>query len=213
MASKQFALEYQYNSEGLNISFAGYYKEEDDLRDRFLLSQGIAEGIRTIRGLEFSLRKYICEKIILDIANTFLDVRVDAGDFSYRASNDLNYFFKLGLTVFNNDVFNAGLSYVGRPGRYYTDIITGIPNGGDALMPVFEDGINDSQYGSYNNLSVTFNRQISLPNGKGLILFALVNNVLNTENESYAVYNTDYTQKNFEYYGKRWIYFEGMVYL
>ena len=211
MQSKQYALEYQYTTEDLKITVAGYSKVEDNLLERILSSAGIASGSRSIKGLEFSIRKNIGKKVILDLANTFLDIKINTGDFTYSASNDLKYIFKAGLTVFNNDVFNAGLSYITRPGKYYTDIIGGSQGPTEALIPIFDNTINGSQYNTYNNLSLTFNRQISLSDDKSLVFYVVINNILNSKNQQYAVYSNDYTSKDFEYLSRRWLYFGAML--
>ncbi|MEE9374154.1 MAG: TonB-dependent receptor plug domain-containing protein [Saprospiraceae bacterium] len=211
MHSIQYALEYKYTSENLQMTLAAYSKEEDNLFNRFTTNSDIPLGIRSIKGVEISIRKNIGKRFILDLANTFLDIDIDTGEFTYRASNDLKYFFKAGLTIFNNDVFNAGISYVTRPGKYYTDIAEGKPDGNLSFAPIFDSEINGVQYDDYSNISITFNRQILLPNDKTLTIYAVLNNLLNVKNPSYATYNIDYTSKNFEYLGQRWFIIGGMI--
>lgn len=211
MQSEQVALEYQFNSPNFDVTFAAYFKKESDDKGLHLETDNYIPGTRKIRGIEISASKKIGDRIKIDLANTFVDVNIEGKKSDYRASNDLNYFMKMGITYFNNDVFNVGLSYLGRPGKYYTNIVGAQRINNDLYRPQFSNKINGSQYESYNNASLTFNRLIDLKNKKTLILYFVLNNIFNIKNQQRAIYNNDYSIKEFEYYGQRWVYFGGMI--
>jgi len=211
LGSTQYALEYNYLSDNREIKIGGFLKEEDNserVTDRFV--DGV-EGIRYIKGVEVSLKQDIGSRITIDLANTLLNVEVEQGEERVAARNDLGYLFKAGLTYFNNDIFSLGASFVSRPGTRYTDIddgfyITEI----DSFVPVFEEQLNGSRYGNYQNFSLTANRLIELKNNNNLIFYGVLNNVLGRENESNAVFNSDYSEKSFDFYSKRWAYLGAM---
>ncbi len=210
--SKQLSVEYYYTGDELQLSAAAYIKEEDNplsFAQRFLVN---GAATTHIKGVELALSKQIGDRWQVDISNTFLDIAIDATETSFRGAKDLDYFAKLGITYFNNDVFNLGVSYISRPGRHYTDIIGPI-DFGEVTYPQFESQINGSQYKSYNNLSITFNRQFDLPNDKALVLFGVVNNVLDTRNQNYELYDERFNEVGHEYYSRRWLYFGGMFLL
>ncbi len=207
--SKQMSLEYFYTGDVWDLSAAVYAKEEDNplsFTQQFLI-QG--ETTRSIKGLELALTKHIGDRLKVELSNTFLDVNIETEESTIRGEKDLNYFVKLGVTYFNNDVFNLGLSYITRPGNYYTDIV-GSTTWDQVTYPVFESVVNGSQLGGYHNVSLTFNRQIDLPNDKGLVLYGVINNVLDTENQNYALYDESFGNVGFEHYSRRWFYVGGM---
>ena len=53
--------------------------------------------------------------------------------------------------------------------------------------------------------------------GKSTVAYGIVNflgsndNVLNTRNERMAIYNKDYSEKTFDYYSQRWLYFGALM--
>ena len=213
MQSNQVSLEYSFDREKTDINVAIYHKKEDNLLDRLTSGFQIPPGTRTIKGLEFAIRQQIAKKWTIDAANTFLDVQIENEGIAYRGSNDFNYFLKVGITLFNNDVFNAGLSYISRPGRYFTGVENGILIDDDIYAPSFSNKIYTSQFNDYHNVSLTFNRQFTISDDKSFVLYGVLNNILNRANQASDFYNFDYSQRSFEYLGRRWIMVGGMIFL
>ncbi|MBX2845465.1 MAG: TonB-dependent receptor [Saprospiraceae bacterium] len=212
LSSDQISLEYNYLSAKTEVKLAGFYKEETNNRpvtDRYVED---VDGNQYIQGVELSLKQDIGKRFTLDVANTFLDVEVENEGQRVAARNDLGHLVKAGLTYFNNDVFSFGASYVARPGTRYTDITEGYYiSEVDAFAPVFQSQLNGSRYGRYENISLTANRAFELKNDRYLVLYSVLNNLLARENESNAVFNEDYSEKSFEFYGRRWAYIGAQI--
>jgi len=212
LKSNHLSLEYQYNSAELDGTFAIFSKKEEcaeSMINPFISPDAV---VRNIKGAEFSVSKKIGKRMILDLANTVLDIDIEEDEFEYEAANDMNYFLKIGLTFYHNDLFSFGLSYVSRPGLKYTSISDSRNiDGLDARVPIFEEGINGSIYNHYHNVSMTFNKLIKLKKDKNLILYLVINNILNRSNQQNAVYSTSYETKTFDDYSKRFIYFGTLI--
>ena len=209
--SEQFAFEYELDINNTRLSTAVFHKKEDNIESFSNSLTEEAAGERTIKGLEIAVQTKIGPNLTLDVANTILNGTVKDGDLEYRISNEMKYLVKVGLTYFNNDLFNWGISYIGRPGKYYTDITHGMDIGMDFQLPVFENAINSSQFGAYNSISLTANRLFKLKNGKNLVIYMVMNNVLNNKNQSGIMYNNTYSERSYTYYSHRWLYFGGMI--
>ncbi|MEL6123577.1 MAG: carboxypeptidase-like regulatory domain-containing protein [Bacteroidota bacterium] len=211
--STQYAVEYEYQSEMFRGALALYHKVEDNTTTTQDLILQQPPGTRDINGIEMSFQKSLGERWVVDLANTWLDVTVRDDELTYRGSNDLEYFVKAGITYFNNDVFNLGLSYMHRPGTYYTGIQGGFELEDQGILPVLDATPNGRRFGSYRNLSLTFNRSFDLSNDRSLVIYGVINNVFDTFNERSIQYSRDYSSSSFDSYGRRWLMIGGMLIL
>jgi len=201
--SYQIALDYTYEKKNTLINTAFYYKNEsgEQFNNDFLIFD------RTkIFGIEFYFEQLILKTLKFSLSNTFLNKTSYLNGKSYTGDPSLKYFVKTTLNYTNPKLFNLAITYVTRPGLYYSRIDSSyLVNELNLYFPVYTD-INNVQYKSYNNISLTLTRYFSLKKS-ALILFLSLNNLLNTKNQNQVLYNTNFSTKSFDYYQLRSIYF------
>ncbi len=206
--SYQFAIDYSYNKKNTLINSAIYYKvagrEDIGLPGSFYLMNKIDE-IKNL-GVEIYFEQLISRYFRFTLSNTFLDQTFIIDNEQYTGTNSLKYFIKTSLSYYNPKYFNLSLTYNTRPGLFYSGISDSVYiDDFDLYMPLFDD-LNDEQYGSYNNISLSINRFFSIDQS-AIIAFAAISNLLNSKNERTRIYNYDYSFRKHEYYQKRTIYF------
>ena len=201
--SYQIALDYSYENKNTQINTAFYYKYEsgEQFNSDFLMFD------RTkIFGIEFYFEQLVLKTLKFSLSNTFLNKTFILNGESYNGDNSLNYFVKTTLNYTNPKLFNLALTYITRPGLYYSRIDSKyFVNEYNLYFPVYAD-INNAQYKSYNNISLTLNRYFRLKKS-AIILFLSLNNLLNTKNQNQVLYNSNFSIKSFDYYQLRSIYF------
>jgi hypothetical protein len=205
--SNHLALDYSFKKNGMLVNAAIYYKTDrgestpQDALEGLVLFDKLEHF-----GLEFSVERDFYKYFKLYLANTFLEQTLFYDGEEYTGSKSLKYFIKSSLSYNNPKLFNLSLSYITRPGLYYTNIIGSEFNPEyDMNLPVY--GIyNNDQYNNYNNISISINRFFRI-NKSAVIAFASISNILNTHNERMAIYNNDFSFSNFDFYQKRTIYF------
>jgi hypothetical protein len=155
---------------------------------------------------EQSFRKYFK----FTFSNTFLNQVVEINKNQFKGEKDYDYFVKTSLNYNNPKTFSLTLTYLARPGNYYTPVmITNFDNQTNFYQPQFSNNIYSSRYKSYNRMDISLSRYFKFDK-TALIVFASLNNILNTKNESEVLYNSDYTVTHFDNYQLRTIYF-GLV--
>jgi len=111
------------------------------------------------------------------------------------------------LSYNNPFFFNIAVTYITRPGKYYTPVINSSYNKlVDFYEPVFSNDINSWQYEDYNNLSISLSRYFQFMK-KSMIVFVSINNILNSKNQSDVFYNFDYSNYYSDYYQQSTFYF------
>ena len=206
--SDQLALDYNLNLKNFQLSSAVFYKKESG---NYLESDFFRfDQVKTF-GVELMLKKKLFRYFEMAVSNTFLDQHIGAGDLEYRSASDFNYFTKFFLQYENASVITAGLTYIARPGKYYTPIVgSGFRQEIPAYEPVFDNSLNTGQYNAYQNLSFSSSRYF--PMGRNsLVAFLSVTNILNRKNQGSDRYNIDYSVRSFDYYQLRTIYFGCVV--
>lgn len=205
--SNHLALDYSFKTNRMLINAAIYYKNDSGENT----PQDALEGLVIYDklehfGLEFSIERDFYRYFKLYLANTFLNQALFYDGEEYTGSKSLKYFIKTSLSYNNPKLFNLSLTYITRPGLYYTNIIgSEYISEYDMLLPVY--GIyNNDQYNNYNNFSLSINRYFRL-NNSAVIAFASISNILNTHNERMSIYNNHFSFSNFDFYQKRTIYF------
>ena len=207
LSSNHLALDYSFKTNRMLINTAIYYKNDSGENT----PQDALEGLVIYDklehfGLELSVERDLYRYFKLYLANTFLNQTLFYDGEKYTGSKSLKYFIKTSLSYNNPKLFNLSLTYITRPGLYYTSIIgSEYISEYDMLSPVY--GIfNNDQYNNYKNFSLSINRYFRL-NNSAVIAFASISNILNTHNERMTIYNNDFSFSNFDYYQKRTIYF------
>ncbi len=206
--SDQLALDYNLNLKNFQLSSAVFYKKESG---NYLESDFFRfDEVKTF-GVELMLKKQLFRYFEMTVSNTFLDQNIGAGDLKYRSASDFNYFTKFILQYENASVVTAGLTYITRPGKYFTPIVgSGFRQEVSAYEPVFDNSLNTAQYNTYQNLSFSSSRYF--PMGRNsLVAFLSVTNILNRKNQGSDRYNSDYSVRSFDYYQLRTIYFGCVV--
>jgi hypothetical protein len=207
LSSYQLALDYSFEHKNTSLTAAIYYKDEKGEQTNnlfFTIDDQSTFGIELF--YEQSFRKYFR----LTFSNTFMNQISKTNYTSYRGDKDFNYFIKTSLNYNNPKIFSFTISYLARPGEYYTPVTFSIfDNKTDFYQPKISNNINSSQYSAYNRIDISISRYFKFDKS-ALITFASLNNILNTKNESEVLYNTDYTKTHFDYYELRTIYF-GLV--
>ncbi len=202
--SRQISCDYSFFSKKLGIKGAVYYKYEKGQRN--LNSYTAVDKIKTF-GVELYAEYKLSDDFKITASNLFIDQKLNKDGKSYHGNYDFNYLVKASIQYVNFKWFTASLSYIGRPGRYYTPIngVRTVPNFNYAI-PNFSGAINSAQYDSYNKIDFTMNRYTPI-GSTAIIPFLSVSNIFNIKNQRNDYYNSDYTKRHFDNYKKRVIYF------
>lgn len=202
LSSYQIALDYSYESKSTKINSAFYYKNESG--EQFTNDLLTFDKTRFF-GIEFYFERSLSKKLMFSFSNTFLKKTLVRDGDSYIGENSLNYFIKATLNYTNPKLFDIAITYITRPGLYYSRIdSTYYVNEFDCYFPIYND-INNAQYNSYNNLSLTLTRYFKLEKS-AFVLYSSINNLFNKENQSTVLYNDDFAVKSFDYYQLRSLY-------
>lgn len=207
LATQQYAVDYEFKNKGTALTFAAYFK-----RDKGNLIYNVVEkgNQKDIYGIELSIEKTFLKHFKIFLANTFLHSEVTHNKKSFKHYNSLGYFFKSSLGYANPKYLNVNISFIARPGLYYTGIESAshVPDL-NLYAPKLSYNTNNEQYEDYNTLNVTLNKSIRI--GESLIVpYCSITNVINKLNQQEILYNEDYTSYTYQYYSKRMIYF-GLV--
>jgi len=206
--SMQLALDYMFNAKRFNINVSVYAKKEKapfffpDLED-LVLSE------IKIYGVEFSC-EYSLNKFIFSASYVWLYSRINRGKGWFKGDNDLNYLVRGNISYLNNKWINASISFVFRPGLYYTPIDKSLYideiNNYKPIYGVF----NSRRYGNYSSIDLTLNKAIPFKEAH-IVLFLTISNLLNTSNQAKCIYNLDYSLTRYWLYQKMLFYFGAMI--
>ncbi|MBW8049881.1 MAG: TonB-dependent receptor plug domain-containing protein [Cytophagales bacterium] len=204
LKSYQAALDYSYTHKNTLVNVAAFYKNESGEK---INSEFITIDNTETFGIELNYEQFFKKYFKFSIANTFLDQTIKINNKKYNGAIDLNYFIKTTISYNNPKIFNLALTYIVRPGKFYTTVLTStFDNGTNFYEPVFSDVINGNQYNSYNNISISISQYYQFKK-TALIGFASINNILSTKNQSEVLFSKDYSKHTFDYYQLRTIYF------
>ena len=204
LSSYQVALDYSYELKNILLKAATYYKNEtgEQSANAFLNT----EKINTF-GLEFYLEHNFYKHFKFTLSNSFIDQKMRIFENDYHGSKDFNYLVKTSVQYNNSKLFSLALTYMSRPGTYYNEI-TGatFDNQTSFYEPIFSDDLYNKQYGNYNRFDISLSKYIRIKNN-ALITFISLNNIFNKKNESNTLYNATYSQRDFDYFQFRTLYF------
>lgn len=204
LKSNQIACDYTLRKKKIGVKGAIYYKEEEGKQS--LNSYETIDKVNTF-GVETYVEYILAKHLKLMVSNLFINQKLHQGDKTFRGNYDLKYLSKCALQ-YSSKWFTASLSYMRHPGGFYTTVKGVIKKPQfDYPIPVFSDEINGEQYKIYNKIDLAFSRYTPLNRGGAIIPFLSITNILNTNNQGSVYYNEDFSQKGFDSYGKRVIYF------
>ncbi|MEL6811887.1 MAG: carboxypeptidase-like regulatory domain-containing protein [Bacteroidota bacterium] len=205
--SDQIALDYTYEETNTTMTSALYYKTEGG--NQFILGGIPIDNIQTL-GFEIFFKQRFNSNLSWSASYSYIDQNLRIGDSKFAGFRDADYFIKSTLEFNHPKWFTVSLNWIGRTGSRYTGIVSGEtdPNS-DFFRPLFSNELFGDQFNDYNRLDVNINKYISW-NNKELVLFASVNNLLNTQNQRRDQYNEDYTARRFDLFQKRLLFF-GLV--
>jgi hypothetical protein len=204
IVSKQLSLEYQYNTEWLQLGYSVYFKEEN--YSHYYSDVGkIQKTTKQIKGFELFGEKTV-DKFNLSVAYTYLHSEINRDGKWYKAPNKMNYLVKLSTTYSDLKYGTIGVSFITRPGHYYTPIVASLKNNEvDVYEPVSGD-YNSLKYAGYSSLDISYNKLFKYKNNP-IICFINIRNILNKNNEKSIIYNSDYSLvEGYQYYQKRLFY-------
>lgn len=202
--SKQFSLEYRYNTAWLQLGSSLYFK--DEIYSHYYSDIGkIQKTNKHIKGLEFFGEKTI-DKLRFCLSYTYLHSMINRDGKWHKATNKMDYLLKFSTTYSNLKYGTIGLSFMTRPGHYYTPIVGALKNNEvDAYEPV-SGKYNTEQYSGYSSLDFSYNKLFKHKNNH-IVCFINIRNILNKNNTKSVVYNSDYSLVNsYQYYQKRLFY-------
>ncbi|MEL6639033.1 MAG: TonB-dependent receptor [Bacteroidota bacterium] len=206
-SSQQWSLDYSWEGTQWLIRAALYHKREDSEANDFGF---FSVGPTTTSGVEIFWERELLPRLRWTLANAFVHQRVELAGDKYRGPSDFNYLLKTTLQYRHPQLFTTALSWLSRPGTFYTPIVGGQlhPEVG-YFEPQYSDRYYSEQLGPYHRLDLNVSRYFRFETW-ALTTFLSVNNLLNTRNQREVLYRADYRSYDFDYYQLRSIYF-GLV--
>ncbi|MEM8509639.1 MAG: carboxypeptidase-like regulatory domain-containing protein [Bacteroidota bacterium] len=205
--SEQVALDYTFTSDRTNLSAALYFKDEKGTQvvNQFLISDNL-----TTYGAELFVQHQFTDRLKLSVSYSFIQQETEVGDTTFPGLRDYDYFLKSSLEYAPRKWPTIALNWLGRPGRLFTPIVDGtLDTNTGFYIPNFSPEFLDSRYATYARLDISVNKYFSWKN-RELVVFASINNLLNRANQRIDRYNFDYSQRSFDPYQLRLLYF-GLV--
>lgn len=211
LTSYQVSLDYRFKHKNTTVNAAAYYKREKGIQNSNTIYNIPFNKTRTF-GVELSLTQEFMEYFKLTLSNTFINQDMYLHEKRFHGQSDLNYFVKSVFEYNNPKLFSISLSYIGRPGTYYHNIIGSTFNEQlYAFEPIYSQNLYSEQYKSYNRVDFMASKYMRFKKN-ALTLFFSVNNIFDLKNETKDLYSEDYREKHFDYFQRRSIYFGGVWY-
>ncbi len=208
LKSYQLALDYSIEYNNTLLTAATYYKDE---KGEQTYNSVFSVDNQSTYGIELFYEQRFRKYFKLTFSNTFMNQIIKIDDVNFKGEKDYNYFVKTSLNYNNPNSLSLTLSYLTRPGNYYTSITSSeFDNQTNFYQPQFSTDFYSRQYKAYKRIDFSLSRYFKFRE-TALIAFASLNNVLNTKNEREVLYNSDYTEAHFDNYQLRTIYF-GLVF-
>lgn len=211
LTSHQISLDYRFRDKNTTVNAAIYYKGEKGIQNSNTIYNIPFNKSRTF-GVELSLTQEFMKYFKLTLSNTFINQDSYLQNKRFHGQSDLNYFVKSIFEFNNPKLFSIALSYIGRPGKYYNKIISAKYNENLYVFePIYSNELYSEQYDKYNRVDLMMSKYMRFKKN-ALTLFCSVNNIFDIKNQSKDLYNTNYTEKYFDNYQRRCIYFGGVWY-
>lgn len=201
----QYAMEYNYRSNNTLLSAATYRKRQRSVY-YFAELGSTAETRLDINGVEISGQQ-AWHHFTFTASYTWLDTQINNGSGWTRYTNNMKYFWKLSAAFQHLKWFNIAVSFITRPGHYYTPIIEARQASSvGGYQPIF-GSYNAAQFKGYETVDINLSKLI-LINGKTIIPFFAITNVFNSHNQNTPIYQKDFGGiSDYWYYQFRLFYF------
>lgn len=210
LSSNQISFDYRFNYKNAIIKAASYYKKQKGIQSSNTIYNLDFSEVETF-GLEFSYEQEFMQYFRFIFNNAFVNQKLYVNDNIYKGSNNLNYYIKSVIEYKNPNLFSVSLSYIGRPGVYYHPIVgTEYINELNLYKPLYGT-LYSSQYDNYNRVDLTVNKYITFRKAS-LAIFMSINNLFDFKNQKKDLYMSNYSEKYYDYYQRRSVYFGGVWY-
>jgi hypothetical protein len=207
LSGRQVSLDYSCELKNTLLKAAAYFK--NDTGEQAVNEFFTTDKIKTL-GLELYVEHHFYTYFRFSFSNAFIDQKITIDGEDYPGAKNFDYFIKSTLQYNNPEIFSIALTCISRPGMPYNEITASVfDNQINFYMPVFATGLYSSRFENYTRFDISWSKYIRMKRN-ALVVFASLNNIFNTKNESDALYNADYSTKYFDYYQFRTVYF-GLV--
>ena len=189
--SRQYSLDYQGKLKKWKWSTAIYQK--DNLPN-------------SVRGAEV-YTAYQGSKLQWGISLASIQSTLENEEISYPSEHDLSYFLRTTLSYKINGIWDIGLVYWQRQGRYYLPVSQAIlDEQTNNYVPIYVAQNEGFRIPDYHRMDISISRIFGLPFGSAIV-YANANNLLDFKNVRDYNYNVDYSQRFEEYLNRRTIFF------
>ncbi|MEL6391421.1 MAG: TonB-dependent receptor plug domain-containing protein, partial [Bacteroidota bacterium] len=194
----QLSLSYQFRRDLWSANVAVYRKWEDY---QFITDQNIT-GVEARIG-------YRTEGLRMWASGSMVRVRSRAGNIP--SGRDLPFLLRGQIVRASRNSYSFGLTATWREGRYFLPLLRSeaIPEQEGLFRPIFVAPDSGSRLPQYVRLDFSISRIFSLGRGQ-LIIYANVNNLLNTQNVSRYIYPNGTDPRKSELYSGRIIFLGGV---
>jgi len=193
--SRQYSLDYQGNKKKWKWSGAIYQK--DNLRGNLP---------NLVRGAEV-YTAYQGSKLQWGLSVASIQSTLENSETQYPSDHDLSYFLRTTLSYKINDLWDIGLVYWQRQGRYYLPVSQAIlDEQSNTYVPIFVAQNEGLRIPDYHRMDLSISRIFGLPFGSAII-YANANNLLDFKNVRDYNYNVDYSERFAEYLNRRTVFF------
>jgi len=195
----QLALEYEFKKAAWTVEAAVYAKREHyaatpDLR---------------VRGGEFRVR-YENDGWMAWAGGALAQSR-SVGD-DIPTARDVPFLARTQVQRVFGEQWTLGLAATWRRGRYFLPVLGRDPIDGrpELFTPIFAAPDAGDRYPNYRRVDVSVSK-VLLVGDRQLILYANVNNLLNTENVRAYAYDGSFSERSAEVYSRRIVFLGGML--
>lgn len=206
LSSRQVSLDYLFEKNHTKIQSAIYYKREKG--EQAIDFYYTIDKTQTF-GFELSISHTFWKYLTVSLSNSTIKQDVNVGNSNYKGGYNFAYFLKPSVTYTNPKLFSIGLIYIGRPGSYILNYPVNSSqwnSDANAYEPTYGE-LEEYQLGTYNRLDLSMSKYMSFRNWS-MTLYLSINNLLNTKNETNAVYySNDYSDTYKKYHTLRTFYF------
>jgi hypothetical protein len=207
-SATHFSLDHEFRSGRTLVQAAIYNKVETG---DYTTNYTDLSRKRRIFGCELFVEQGFARHFKLSGSYTYLYSKQQMDGYRFQSANSMPYLVKLSASYQNLRVATLALSYVSRPGLWYTPIAgSEYDPVAKAYRPRYEQAINSERMEAYNRLDFTANKVFFIGD-RSLIIYCAVNNILDIRNKRERLYDTGYNSYSYDYYGGRIVYFGFML--
>ena len=132
---------------------------------------------------------------------------LENGETKYPSNHDLSYFLRTTLSYKINGLWDIGLVYWQRQGRYYLPVSQAIlEEQSNTYAPIYVAQNEGLRIPDYHRMDISISRIFGLPFGSAIV-YANANNLLDVKNVRSYNYNRDYSERFAEYLNRRTVFF------